>query len=159
MESRIRSKETPRRGAMAALAAAESGVVFGPLFFLQHLRGFVRERCPEPQEGLPQVRVRLADGLELDICHIVGVTPKWIALAVYDTERDEESTRMRTDLVPYSMITRLVIRTESERGVHPMGFNADREAPVLGPRAEGALRTPEEALKALARTGTRTKET
>ncbi|MEK6606693.1 MAG: hypothetical protein AABZ30_03440 [Myxococcota bacterium] len=64
------------------LAKIDARFPFGPLFFLTQLRGFVRDRCPDPAEGLPVVEVHLPSGEGLDVCHVLGVTPLWVALAV-----------------------------------------------------------------------------
>lgn len=135
----------------ATLAAAERGVSFGPLFFLRHLGGLVRERCPDPSEAAPRVQAALADGTVLDLCHIIGVTPKWIAFAVFDTEHGGGSERMRTELVPYAMITRLSIRTDPGHGIHRMGFDVDRNPEVREGRGGPEPRSAEDALQAVGR--------
>lgn len=71
----------------AALAEMLREPPFGPGLFLGQLVAFVRDRCPDPSEGLPVVEVHLADGEVLDLCHIIGATPHWVALAVNEVER------------------------------------------------------------------------
>lgn len=141
--------EEPEPG--ASLLAAERGVCFGPIFFLRQLGGLVRDRCPDPSEDVPGVAILLADGSELDLCHIIGVTPKWIAMAVYQTDRGDAARRMRTELVPYAMITRVVIRTDRAGGPHRMGFDVERRPTVETSAPEAAGRSSEAALGAVAR--------
>ncbi|HSQ59678.1 MAG TPA: hypothetical protein VLT84_04515 [Acidobacteriota bacterium] len=141
-----------KRRAWAALTAVERGTYFGPLFFLQHLQGLVRDRCPDPAEGLPAVHLRLADGEDLDVCHVIGVTPKWLALAVHETDRPGV---MRTELVPYAMITRLTLGAVPSSGGTRMGFNAAREPEVIGGPALATSLTPEAAIEAVAGRRTR----
>lgn len=97
---------------------------FGPPFFLGQLAAFVRERCPDPSEHLPVVELRLNDGEILDVCHVIGLAPRWVAIAA----RDRESDRMVTVLVPYELIVRVDIRACSEE--RRVGFTQN-EAPVI----------------------------
>lgn len=121
---------------------------FGAQFFLTVLRAFVRDRCPDPGEGLPAVQLRLADGEQLDVCHVMGIAPSWIALAVNEGERATTAPPMRTEVVPYSLILRVTIRTVRP-GMHHVGFDVGHE-PNLFERLAGSARTPEEALRATA---------
>ncbi|MBI3399795.1 MAG: hypothetical protein HY048_00120 [Acidobacteria bacterium] len=74
--------KTASAAAVAALTRADGTCPFGPSFFLGHLGRFVRDHCPAPEEHLPTVQIRLADGQSLDLCHIVGVSPRWVMLAI-----------------------------------------------------------------------------
>lgn len=138
------------RKAMKELAAADQRVSFGPLFFMQNLRGLVRDRCPEPKEGFPSVQIHLMDGQALEICHIIGVAPNWIALAVHEEEHAERPAPLRTEMVPYHLIARVSIESNRHEGAHPIGFNAKNEPEVYGDVPTLTGMTPEEALKALA---------
>jgi hypothetical protein len=138
------------RKAMKALAMADQRVAFGPLFFMQQLRGLVRDRCPIPAEGIPSVQIHLLDGDVLEICHIIGVSPSWIALAVHEEERPESSAPLRTEMVPFHLISRVTIQADRHGGAHPIGFNADLEPSVIGSSPALGGMTPEEALKAVA---------
>lgn len=103
----------------AAFARADENCPFGPSFFVRQLNRLVRTHCPDPEEQLPVVHVYLADGQALDICHIIGVSPHWVVLAV----RDEGTRRdgMAIELVPYPLIHRVSIRTRTSAGT-PVGF-------------------------------------
>lgn len=138
------------RKRMAALMASDQRVSFGPLFFMQNLRGLVRDRCPEPAESIPSVHVHLMDGEILDLCHIIGVSPNWIAMAVHEEEHAERPDQMRTELVPYHLIARVSIQTTRHSGTHPIGFNSSLDPEVYGSIPSLAGMTPEEALKAVA---------
>jgi hypothetical protein len=113
---------------------------FGPGFFVGTLAGFVRDRCPDPAEGLPVVELHLVDGEALDLCHVIGLTPAWVALAVNETDQQPSVGTMRTELVPYDTIHRVTIRTV-RHGTSRHGFDLSHEVV-----AAGAGRTPESAL-------------
>ncbi|HEU4725432.1 MAG TPA: hypothetical protein VFU59_09075 [Candidatus Eisenbacteria bacterium] len=136
--------------AMKELAAADQRVSFGPLFFMQNLRGLVRDRCPDPKEEFPSVQIHLMDGQSLDLCHIIGVAPNWIALAVHEEEHADAPSPLRTEMVPYHLIARISIESNRHEGAHPIGFNTQNEPEVFGGAPIAGAMTPEEALKAVA---------
>jgi hypothetical protein len=115
---------------------------FGPVFFLSQLRGLVRERCPDPSEALPAVEIHLQSGVSLEVCHVIGVSPRWVALAVHDEGRPGGA--MRTDLVAYELIVRVSVRAvrPSEPSV---GFRQAADPAVI-PRSM----TPSDALRIVA---------
>lgn len=109
---------------------------FGPAFFAGHLGALVRERCPDPREGLPSVQVHLHDGERLDLCHVIGFAPLWVALAVWE----HGSHAMRTELVSYEFIARVTIGAP---GAQRPGIGFDQaHAPMA------VSMTPEQALQA-----------
>ncbi|HEU4381998.1 MAG TPA: hypothetical protein VFR85_00745 [Anaeromyxobacteraceae bacterium] len=120
--------------------AAALDAPFGPGFFLGQLRAFARDRCPDPGEGLPAVQIHLATGEVLDLCHVIGLGPTFVALAVLEGEG--EPRRMRTELVPYQLVARVTIRPAGGRG--HVGFDADHAPHIL---KAGSLLTPEAALE------------
>lgn len=91
-----------------AFAEADQACAFGPSFFLGHLRRFVRDHCPDPGEHLPVVQIRLADGETLDLCHVIGVAPRWAMLAVRD---GDSRSGMAVALVPFEVVRGVMIRT------------------------------------------------
>jgi hypothetical protein len=115
------------------------GCAFGPTFFVGQLGRLVRERCPDPQEGLPSVQLHLHDGERLDLCHVIGFAPYWVALAV----RENGSDAMRTELVPYGSIARVTIGAPRGRGTR-VGFDQSHAPIAMG----GITMTPEQALRA-----------
>lgn len=117
---------------------------FGPGFFLGQLRAFAREHCPSPSEQLPAVTVHLATGEELDLCHVAGLAPTFVALAIRERIASSGAIVMRTELVPYGLIARITIRPVSDEGKQ-VGFNADAV-----PRVVTEAVTPTEALRAAA---------
>ena len=139
-----------QRKEMAALMAADQRVSFGPLFFMQNLRGLVRDRSPEASEALPSVHVHLVDGEVLDLCHIIGVSPSWIAMAVHDEDHPERPSPIRTELVPYHLIARITIQTTEHEGSRPIGFNASLDPEVYESTPPSKAMTPEQALQAAA---------
>ena len=121
---------------------------FGPAFFLRQLSAFARDRCPDPEEHLPIVEIHLADGEELHVCHIIGLASLWIALAVFDNaDVAHRPPAMRTELVPYQMVTRITIRTTRPESAH-LGFEIGGRPQVWKSVDRG--RSAEEALRAAA---------
>jgi hypothetical protein len=132
----------------AAIAAFAERWPFGPVFFLGQLGAFVRDKCPDPGEGLPVVEIHLADGDVLDLCHVIGVAPTWVALAVNEIEAREDQPRMRTELVPYARIAQVTVRSCRSGSPH-LGF-ASHQAPELLAPGNRVPATPESALRAAA---------
>lgn len=83
-------RKTETLEATTAFMSADLGCTFGPSFFLGPFGHLVRDRCPDSKEHLPLVRVRLADGETLDVCHIIGASPHWAMLAVGDSSRHHD---------------------------------------------------------------------
>lgn len=121
-------------------------VPFGPAFFLGQLRAFVRDRCPGAAEGLPVVELHLVDGEVLDLCHVIGVTPAWVALAVNETDRSTSAPPMRTEIVPYECILRVTVRAVRTGAPH-LGFDRTRVPQVLEQTAQPG-QAPEAMLRA-----------
>lgn len=123
-----------------AFISADLGCPFGPSFFLGHLGRFVRDRCPDPKENLPLVEVRLADGETLEICHIIGVSPQWVMLAVRDPANHRDG--MAVELVPYAMIRHVRIGTRRTGGPS-MGFAQEHPPQIVSPETlVSAVRKP-----------------
>jgi hypothetical protein len=133
------SRPEPARDELSdAARIAELRCPFGPVFFLTHLKAFIRDRCPEPAEGRPVVRLHLIGGEVLDVCHVIGLAPGFVALAVYEGG----GHRMRTEIVPYLAIVRVTIaedRRESE-----IGFGQAEPPLLLG--GDGPV-SPEDLLR------------
>lgn len=124
------------------LVLSEMRAPFGPRFFLAQLAAFVRDRCPEPAEHLPRVDLWI-DGERVGICHVMAITPLWVAVAA---RGDEEDARMRTELIPYSSIGRVTIG-RAVTGGRGAGFEQEHRPFVIGPHEM----TPEEAIAAVAK--------
>jgi hypothetical protein len=123
------SDEAEKLEAMAALTRADRACSFGPSFFLGQLGRFVRDRCPDPKENLPVVQLHLGDGETLDICHIIGVSPRWVMLAVRDAASHRDG--MAIELVPYEIIRRVCIRTRrAAEGASP-GYAQTRPPEIV----------------------------
>lgn len=115
--------------AATIFAQADKRCTFGPSFFLGNLGRFVREHCPESKENLPLVRVHIAGGETLDVCHIVGVSPRWVMLAVRDLGNQRDA--MAVELVPYEAIHRVSIRSR-DVDIPSMGFSEIRRPQIIG---------------------------
>lgn len=121
--------EVARLEAANPFSRADLACPFGPSFFLGQLGRFVRDRCPDPKEHLPVVHLHLADGETLDVCHIIGVSPRWVMLAVRDTASHRDG--MAIELVPYEIIRRVCIRTRrAAEGASP-GYGQTRPPEIV----------------------------
>jgi hypothetical protein len=110
---------------------ADLTCTFGPSFFMGQLGRFVRDRCPDPKETLPVVEVLLADGDTLDVCHIIGVAPRWVVLAV--RQPSGRSREMTTALVPYELVRRVCIRARRAEDGGTIGFDQSSPPEVVAP--------------------------
>ncbi len=124
-------------------AEFQASCPFGPAFFAGQLRGLVRERCPDPREGLPSVQLHLGSGERLDLCHVIGFAPAWVALAVWESGSDA----MRTELVPYESIAlsssgtgRCLCAEPVHRTCGRRPLARGRPPPPSGARGRGARR-------------------
>ncbi len=123
---------------------AEGPWPFGPTFFLGQLRAFARGQCPDPSEHLPAVTVHLATGEALDLCHVAGLAPTFVALAIREHVTSSGKMLMRTELVPYALITRITIRPVVD--AKHMGFDSEHAPTVVS----GGIATPEDVLRCAA---------
>ena len=142
------SEATRGQRARAALIEASQHHPFGPAFFMTQLRGFAGEKCPNPAAGLPVVEIHLADGEVLELCHIIGVTPTWVALAVNETDHTTSAPHMRTEFVPFETIARVTLRSSRPESPH-LGFEHSKVPQVFGAAKESEM-TPEAAIEAAA---------
>jgi len=150
MKSKRSAKNAPKpKNLEAAMRAIAAGVPFGPGFFLKQLGAFIRDRCPDPETNLPGLYLHLADGAVLDVCHIIGIAPAWVALAVRQEDRQSSGPTMRTELVPYSMVVRVTIRAGQHGEAH-IGFDLGREPSMVAAPGPKAGLSPERALMAAA---------
>ena len=131
-----RIDDAVQQQAATAFVRADVACSFGPSFFLGQLGRFVRDRCPEAAENLPLVQVRLADGETLDVCHIIGVSPRWVMLAVRDAGSHRDG--MAVELVPYEIIRRVGIGSRRAEG-SSIGFAQMVPPTIIAP--ETLLRT------------------
>lgn len=128
MPSAPENTDADRLEAAAAFSKADRACTFGPSFFLGHLGRFVRENCPPAEEHLPIVQIRLADGHVLDLCHIIGVSPRWVMLAIRDTTA--HPTDMAIEFVPFEMIQGISIRSRHAEG-GSVGFSQSHSPAVM----------------------------
>ncbi len=140
------SESSPEQIEQAALVSASLEHPFGPGFFYSRLRSYALDHCPDPAAGLPVVEIHLADGDVLDLCHIIGVTPQWVAVAVRDEHGSAE--RMRTEFVPYGSIFRVTLRSARPEAPQ-LGFEHARVPGVFGAPARADM-TPEAAVRVAA---------
>lgn len=118
-----------QRAAMTAFARSDAACVFGPSFFFGQLGQFVRDRCPSAEEHLPLVEIHLTDGETIAVCHIVGIAPRWVMVAVW--EKGGHHDDMAISLIPYEIIQRVHIRTRRETDVATIGFQQAHSPTIL----------------------------
>lgn len=115
-----------------AFARSDVACTFGPSFFLRYLGNFVRDHCPDPTENLPVVELRLGSGATLALCHVIGVSPRWVMLAIPDSR--SHAAGMTIELVPYEIICGVCIRTRAT-GTGSIGFDQARSPEIIAPEA------------------------
>ena len=120
-----KAAEAPRE-----LIESDEVCSFGPTFFLRQLRAFIRDRCPDPADALPSVQLHLAEGDVLDVCHVIGIAPRWLALAAVETDRPASAPTMRTEIIPYALISRITVRSCRPEPGH-VGFEANHGPAIL----------------------------
>lgn len=128
------STEAEETNAARALIRADLECAFGPSFFLGHLARFVRDQCPAPGEDLPIVQIHLGTSETLNVCHIIGVSPRWVVLAVRDAAGHGD--RMAIEIVPYPLIQRVSIRTRQADSAS-IGFSETHSPAII--KAEALL--------------------
>jgi hypothetical protein len=107
------------------------------------------------------VLIHLVEGETLDLCHVIGVAPRWVALAVRASrsEPSVEAHRMRTVLVPYAHVVRVTMQPESldasglgfRQAVAPVPLDGDGSrvrAEAMFHAAGGVARTEARATEA-----------
>ena len=100
--------------------------MFDTQFFATVLGERVRETCPADTEHVPVVLLHLKDGTVLDLCHIILVTPAWVAVMHFrDTATCDDTD---CSFILYEMIARITVsrrpRTEREVGFMAEGAEA-----------------------------------
>ena len=121
------ANDAERSAVRVAFEAADRACAFGPSFFLGQLGRFVRDHCPEPEEHLPMVQIRLADGQTLDLCHIIGVSARWVMLAVRAARHQND---MAIEIVPFEMVRGVRIVPHHSEGAMA-GFSQMRAPTII----------------------------
>ncbi len=91
----------------ALIANVEAHCPFGTVFLLTQLRGFVRDQCSDTDEALPLVELLMHSGETLRVCHVIGVAPRYVVLAVYDNGAAKSSGAVRAEFLSYESILRV----------------------------------------------------
>ena len=138
----------PARSEETSFADADRRNPFGPTFFRTQLRAFLRDEAAEPTDVLPVVEIHLGDRHALDLSHIISITPGWVAVAVHERGDGVPRTRLRTEFIPYDVITRVTLLP-----VRPypsqFGFDRARMQQGLAP-VGGAAMSPTAAVRTAA---------
>ena len=138
-EQHAPSAAEPDAAVRKALSVADGVCPFGPSFFLGYLARFVRDHCPDPAEKLPVVQLVLADGAIVNVCHIIGVSAKWVMVAARDMAAHQDE--MAVELLPYPLIQRVSIRARRGESAS-IGFSQASAPKIMASEAllQSALR-------------------
>jgi hypothetical protein len=116
--------------------------MFDADFFRTFLPGRVQAECRARPDLVPVVRVSLADGTALDVCHISHLADTWMAVAYF---RDVETCQeMDLAFFGYAIVTRVTLSLH-HRAARKLGFKA-------GAQGEGT-QTEEAAVVSATRKG------
>ena len=99
--------------------------MFEPAFYQNVLPDRVRQVCSERPSHVPVVEFRLADGTTLDVCHIVHLADKWLAVAYF---RDSSAYQdMDIAFLGYEMVLRVMLSLHDPRA-RRLGFTLGQPA-------------------------------
>lgn len=76
------------------------------------------------------VELRLGGGESLVLCHVIGVSSRWVMLAVIDTK--DHRGGMAVEFVPYELICGVSIRSGRLEG-DAIGFAQTRAPEIIPP--------------------------
>jgi hypothetical protein len=129
------SREGKEEESAIGLRESASRFPFGPSFFLDHLGGLVKDRCPIPEDG-PEVYLHLSSGEVIDLCNIIGLTSDWIAVTAYDEREDSGGGETHTELIPYGTIMRVAIHgLDGQTARRKVGFRIEPRPEILLPKS------------------------
>lgn len=117
------------RQARKALIAELTGPVFGLPFFASVLKDRLEQHCSGAGPEVPQLFLHLVSGGVLDVCHIVELSPKWVAAAAF-REEERSCALMDLEFVPYELILRVTLSTRPA-DEHQLGFDMKRSVPAM----------------------------
>lgn len=126
-KKRAKSKATRVKVTPPAEVVVEEGPPFGPAFFTKLLPRLISS-CPCPPEREPACFVRLRDGDELDLVEVLGVSDRFVVVAVFEGAGEDGVERTEDDLgieaIPYELILRVGVRRSQTRA--RLGFHFPR---------------------------------
>ena len=71
----------------------------------------------------------------LELCHVIGVTPAWAAMAVNEADPGVSGPHLRTEFVPFETIVRVTLRAVA---FHPRDGHVHGEGTVTWGRVAWA---------------------
>ena len=99
--------------------------MFEPSFYQTVLPDRVRQECGQRPDHVPVVEFRLAGGTTLDVCHIVHLADKWLAVAYF---RDSSACQdMDIAFLGYEMVLRVMLSLHDPRA-RRLGFTLGQPA-------------------------------
>lgn len=109
--------------------------MFDADFYRTFLPGWVLKECREHPGDLPVVKLYLANGTVLDLCHIVSLADSWFSVQYF--REAETCTDMDIAFLPYELVTFATVSLH-----HPssrrMGFNITAKPSLSGVDKEKA---------------------
>jgi len=115
-------------------AAEVPQAVFDAEFYRALLPSRVETACQGDSQGVPVVKLQLADGGVLDLCHIAQLHAMWFAAYYYRDIRTCED--MELAFVPYSMVSLVTVSLESPAN-RKVGFNVRQHGESVIPLHPG----------------------
>ena len=110
---------------MSAQQLAGTGALFDAPFYRQVLPDRVTQECKRREGHVPAVKLQLMDGRELDLCHVLHLGDRWLAVQHFrDLSTCED---MDLTFLPYEAVITVTISMHAP-GERRAGFMADRPA-------------------------------
>jgi hypothetical protein len=109
--------------------------VFDAHFYQTVLLDRVSAECQAHPEQIPAVLLSLADGAQLDLCHIARLADTWLAVACF---RDRATCDdMDQIFLPYRVVVRVTLSLHHPQ-THRLGFDVAKSRGAVHPGADQA---------------------
>ena len=106
---------------------ARPAQVFDAAFYTTVFLDLVRKECRRQADKVPVVEFRLGDGGGLDVCHILQLSDRWLAVAFF---RDPEACDdMDVAFLPYELVVRITVSLHNPQS-RRLGFTVTEPAKV-----------------------------
>jgi hypothetical protein len=116
----------------------EGTMAFDTRFYLAALPSYIQQRCTVREGDVPVLQLHLADGTQLDLCHIVSLADSWFTVAYF--RNPEESGDADEAFLPYGLVQWITLAFHPPHVRH-IGFDVarSREAALASARAAAGL--------------------
>lgn len=101
--------------------------MFDAAFYTTVFPQLVQKECRRQADKVPVVEFRLGDGSGLDVCHILQLADRWLAVAFF---RDPETCEdMDIAFLPYELVVRITVSLHNPQS-RRLGFTIAEPADV-----------------------------